>query len=130
MDRLEFERQALELTPALYRIAVSILRQDADARDSVQQALLKAWEKREKIQPEKLRAYISRIVVNECRNVQRARMRVSPTERVDLSPDYRELYEALYELPEHLRLCVVLKYLQGYSEKEAAETLRIPVTTF
>jgi len=134
MNRLEFENRALELTPALYRIALSILRQDADARDAVQLALLKAWEKRDRIEPEKFRAYVSRIAVNVCRDEQRRRMRISPVEtlpeRPDLSPDYRELYEALQELPEHLRLCAVLKYLQGYSEQEAAQTLKIPVSTF
>ena len=134
IDRLEFERAAQELLTPLYRIAISILRRDADARDAVQQALLKAWEKRERIEQDSFRAYISRITVNECRNVQRRRMREVPLEAPPVpetvTADYRDLYEALYELPDDYRLCVVLKYLQGYSEREAAGTLSIPITTF
>ena len=108
IDRLEFERAAQELLPPLYRIAISILRRDADARDAVQQALLKAWEKREHIEPGSFRAYVSRITVNECRNVQRQRMRELPLEAPSMpetvTADYRDLYEALYELPEDHRL--------------------------
>ena len=47
-DRQEYERVAQEALPMLYRIAMGILRCDADARDAVQQALLKGWEKKEK----------------------------------------------------------------------------------
>ena len=134
MDRLEFESGAQALLPTLYRIAISIVRSDADARDAVQQALLRAWEKRERIKAATFRAYICRIVVNESRNVQRQRMRVFPSELPPMPektpPDYRELYEALQALPEHLRLCVVFKYLHDLSEKEAAQALGIPVTTF
>lgn len=45
-------------------------------------------------------------------------------------PDYRDLYDAIRHLPEELRLPLLLKYLQGASEKEGALALQIPVTTF
>ena len=44
VDRQEYERVAQELLPTLYKIAMGILRADADARDAVQQALLKILE--------------------------------------------------------------------------------------
>jgi len=134
-DRQEYERVALEALPALYRIAMGILRSDADARDAVQQALLKAWEKKENAQEGKFRWYLTRILINECRNIQRQRMRVFPAEEIPFapsaeSPDYQELYDALYALPEKLRLPLLLKYVQDLSEKEGAQALGIPVTTF
>ncbi|MBR6185665.1 MAG: RNA polymerase sigma factor [Clostridia bacterium] len=133
-DRCEYERVAQEALPMLYKIAMGILRCDADARDAVQQALLKAWEKKESAGPGKLRGYLTRILINECRNIQRFRMRTFPVDTppaaVRMPPDYRELYDALFALPENLRLPLLLKYAQDLSEKEAAQALGIPVTTF
>lgn len=134
VDRQNYERMAQELLPTLYKIAVGMLRSDADARDAVQQALLKAWEKRQSARIETFRGYLTRILINECHNVQRSRMRVFPAELPPLpapqTPDYRELFEAVQALPEPLKLAVWLKYLHNYSEKEAAQALNIPVTTF
>ncbi|MBR3016037.1 MAG: RNA polymerase sigma factor [Clostridia bacterium] len=133
-DRQEYERVAREALPMLYRIAMGILRCDADARDAVQQALLKGWEKRENARLGKFRAYLTRILVNECRNIQRYRMRVFPAEVPpaveSMPPDYQDLYAAIYALPEDLRLPLLLKYARDLSEKEAAAALGIPVTTF
>ncbi len=133
-DRQEYERVAQEALPSLYKIAMGILRCDADARDAVQQALLKGWEKKENAMPGKFRGYLTRIVINEARNIQRHRMRVFPAElppaAEQMPPDYRELYDALFALPEQLRLPLLLKYAQDLSEKEGAAALGIPVTTF
>ncbi len=133
-DRQEYERVAQEALPALYKIAMGILRCDADARDAVQQALLRGWEKKENAREGMFRWYLTRILINECRNIQRHRMRVFPAEMPpavsQLPPDYRELYDAIHALPEELRLPLMLKYLEGASEKEGAKALGIPVTTF
>lgn len=133
-DRLAYEQAANDLLPTLYKIAYGILRSDADARDAVQQALLKAWEKRGTARQDAFRGFLTRIVINECRNIQRQRMRVIPAEldqyACEEAADYRDLHEAVNALPEALRLAVILKYLHDYSEKEAAQALRIPITTF
>ena len=133
-DRQEYERVAQEALPMLYKIAMGILRCDADARDAVQQALLKGWEKKENAQAGKFRWYLTRILINECRNIQRHRMRMFPAEIPpavsQMPPDYQDLYDAIYQLPEDLRMPLLLKYVQGLSEKEAAAALGIPVTTF
>ena len=133
-DRQEYERVAQDALPALYKIAMGILRSDADARDAVQQALLRGWEKKENAKEGKFQWYLTRILINECRNIQRHRMKVfpldTPPKAEDAPPDYQDLYDALYALPEELRLPLMLKYLQGASEKEGAAALRIPVTTF
>jgi len=133
-DRLEYERVAQEALPALYKIAMGMLRSDADARDAVQQALLRGWEKKENAREGAFRWYLTRILINECRNIQRHRMRVFPVDVPPkaemLPPDYQDLYSAIFALPEELRLPLMLKYLQGASEKEGAAALGIPVTTF
>lgn len=123
-----------QLVP-LYRLSLSILRSQADAQDAVQQGMLHAWEKRHQASDEnRIRAWLTRIVVNECRNIQRKRMRVFPVadmpdgactaERADDS-----LNEAIDALEEKLRTPLLLHYMEGFSERDIAGILGIPQTT-
>lgn len=129
----QFTQQIMDLTPTLYRLSMSILRHEADCRDAVQQALMKAWAARDRVDPDRFRAYLTRIVVNECRNIQRRRQRVYPvaempdTEAV-YQPEKSELAEAIQLLPESLRTPLLLFYMENYTEKETARALGITVT--
>ncbi len=125
------ESQAM-MTP-LYRIGYSILRSRADAEDAVQQGLMKAWAARERVAPEKFRAWVTRIVVNECRNIQRHRRRVAlsadvAADQAFIPPD-PDVMDAVYELQESLRVPFAMKYIARYTEKEIGEALRLPVST-
>lgn len=130
MTKEAFGELYLQLLPGLFRLAQSILRHREDAMDAVQQAIEKAWKASGRMRPGEEKAYITRIVINECRNIQRYRMRVTPCTDFDFpgkkqeEPD-RELYEAVANLPENYRLPLLLRYMEGYSEKEAAEALKI-----
>jgi RNA polymerase sigma-70 factor (ECF subfamily) len=118
----------------MYRVAWSILRNDADVQDALQDAALKAWEKRDKLRDEKFfRTWITRILINACYDTQRKRRRIVsmdeiPESTVSNAPD-PELALALQALPEKLRLPLVLCYSEGMSYEEAADVLRIPITT-
>ena len=133
MDRAEFEQLYITLYPGLYRLAQSILRHEADAQDAVQQSAAKAWAAADRIRPDGGKAYVTRIVINECRNIQRYRQRILPTdqhrERTDTPMPDSELKAVVESLPESLRLPLLLRYMEGYSEKETAEILRIPRNT-
>ena len=133
MDRTDFEQMYITLYPGLYRLAQSILHQEADAQDAVQQSAVKAWAAADRIGEGREKAYITRIVINECRNIQRHRHRVMPVEepRGTGSPDAQdsELKAVVEALPETLRLPLLLRYMEGYSEQEAAAILRIPRNT-
>lgn len=128
MNKDGFERQYLALLPGLYRLAKSILFNHADAEDAVQTAALKALKAMERMQPGGEKAYIARIVINECRNIQRHRKRELP---VDTFPEEgegeneAELRLALSALPEKYRTALLLRYMEGYSEKESAQILDI-----
>ena len=133
MNRAEFEQLYITLYPGLYRLAQSILRQEADAQDAVQQSAIKAWAAADRIGSGKEKAYITRIIINECRNIQRHRRRVLPTdsqaEAADpVHPD-SELKAVVDSLPETLRLPLLLRYMEGYTEAEAAAILRISRNT-
>lgn len=130
MDKATFERLYLDMLPGLYRLAQSLLRQPSDAQDAVQQAAVKAWLALDRLPPGGERAYFARIVVNECRNIQRDRMRSMPVaelpERI-ASPGDGELARAISALPEELRLPLLMKYMEGYSEREISAALGIGI---
>ena len=92
--------------------------------------------RRETARPEQIRAWLTRIVINECHNIQRKRMRVvlmgempemaAPEDTYEAEA---ELRSAIDSLPEKLRVPLLLRYMERYSETEIAQTLGVPVTT-
>ena len=134
MERKFFIAEIETCSDMMYRVAWSILRNDADVQDALQDAALKAWEKRDKLRDEKFfRTWITRILINACYDTQRKRRRIVsmdeiPESSVSNAPD-PDLAFALQALPEKLRLPLVLCYSEGMSYEEAADVLRIPITT-
>jgi len=134
LERKFFIAEIETCSDMMYRVAWSILRNDADVQDALQDAALKAWEKRDKLRDEEFfRTWITRILINACYDTQRKRRRIVsmdeiPESTVSNAPD-PELALALQALPEKLRLPLVLCYSEGMSYEEAADVLRIPITT-
>ena len=123
MTKDTFGQLYLQLLPGLYRLAQSILHHREDAMDAVQQAIEKAWKVSGRIRAGEEKAYISRIVINECRNIQRQRMRVTLRADLDGKDPERadnELYRAVSALPEKYRLPLYLHCAQGYTILETA----------
>jgi RNA polymerase sigma-70 factor (ECF subfamily) len=122
VDQQEYEQISAELLPVLYKIGYSILRNTPDTQDAVQQALMKAWEKRQTVRTGGYRAFLTRVVINECRNIQLHRMRVIPVELFYIPsvppPDYRELYEAIGRLPDGLRLPLILNIWMRFPRRK------------
>ncbi len=128
MDKTAFADLYMELFPGLYRLALSILRSRTDAEDAVQQAAVRAWQVRDRMRPGAERTYITRILINGCRDIQRRRMRTIPVDRVPEPPEQMPdpfLRDALDSLPEKLRTPLLLMYMEGWGEKEIASALRI-----
>ncbi len=132
MEKKQFAQQAQKWLPMLFRIALSILKHPADAEDALQEALQKAWDKREKIYEGAFKPYITKILINECRNVQRHRMRVfAVAEMKDASvPAYdMEVRDMLDRLPEKLRIPFLLRYMEDFTDKEIAKMLGLTAST-
>ena len=134
MDRRFFTAEIEACSDMMYRVAWSILRNDADVQDALQDAVLRAWEKRDRLREESLfRTWITRILINACYDAQRKRRRMVPVENLpdQAQPDAPdpELAMALEAIPEKLRLPLVLCYSEGMSYEEAADVLRIPAST-
>ena len=77
MERKFFIAEIETCSDMMYRVAWSILRNDADVQDALQDAALKTWEKRDKLRDEKFfRTWITRILINACYDTQRKRRRI------------------------------------------------------
>jgi len=136
IDDRTFVAAAQKALRSLYRMSLSMLHSQADAQDAVQQGMLRAWERRAQIRDNtKLDAWFRRIVINECRNIQRKRMRVFPVDEPledmqgGCSQEKEDIWEAMDTLPENLRMPLLLKYMDGFSENEIAHKLGVPRTT-
>ena len=134
MDRGFFIAQVEAGSDMMYRVAWSILQNDADVQDALQDTVLKAWEKRDRLREEKyFRTWITRILINTCYDTRKKRRPVVSLEKIPTQvpasvPD-PDLALALEALPDTLRLPLVLCYSEGMSYEEAAEVLRVPLTT-
>ena len=127
MDKETFSTLVHEQQRQLYRIAVSYTASSADAEDAMQEALLRAWKRRDTLRnPAYFGTWLNRILINECKTLLRKRKRQLPT--ADLPnlaappPDEQAmaLRTALFALPEKYRVPLVLNLLEGYTLREIA----------
>lgn len=131
MDEATFLRLVEETAGRLYRVARTMLRCDHDCMDAYQEALLKAWRSRDSLRDvSRFSAWLTRILIHECRNIQRRQWRIFPVAQPDMGFAEDEGYDpgvrdAVQALPENLRLAVVLHYVEGYSVRDAADMLGI-----
>jgi RNA polymerase sigma-70 factor (ECF subfamily) len=153
-DLESFEDQALPLASALLGAALSMTSNRAEAEDLVQETFLRAfrsWDSFEK--GTNLKAWLFRILTNLYITSYRKRRR-EPTMVVPEDASEFDLYQALgrpednsaeavvmdslvdedvkaalAELPEDFRLTVLLADVEGFSYKEIAEIMYVPIGT-
>ena len=125
--------------PTAYRTACLVLRDPVDAQDAVQEAFLRVWRFRASIPSGEARnAWLYRVVVNACISRIRAEQSRSgrdvgdgalgslpddgprPEENAVRSACATAVLAALADLPESLRVPLVLRFYAGLSEKEIA----------
>lgn len=126
MTKKQYEDEVERLAPSLRRIAYSIVRNEHDAQDAVQQALLAVWARRECVEFARLKPYLTRAVMNVCRDIQRARQKAIPMKEMpemSYQPPDGVLADAVERLPEELRLPLLLHYMEGYKLAEIAGAL-------
>ena len=77
MTKSAFIKEVHDAEAMLYHVAKSILKNDADCCDAVQETLLKAYEKLDTLKKEKFfRTWITRILINECNGIIRKRKNI------------------------------------------------------
>jgi RNA polymerase sigma-70 factor (ECF subfamily) len=150
-----FEREALPLLGEMYAGALRLTRNAADGEDLLQETYLRAYRGFGTFREgTNLRAWLYRILTNAFINIYRKRQREpqtvpdeevpewylydrlggegaeasAETEVLESLPD-EDVQEALAALPDQFRLAVLLADVEGFSYKEIAEILDIPIGT-
>ena len=128
MNKQSMGELILACQDSMYRVAKTLLRSDADCADAIGEAIVKAFSRMDTLKNDRYaKSWLTRIVINECYTVLRKQSRLvsleeyAPEDRAGDGREYSELYDAVSALPEQMRLCVALYYLEGYSVKETAQ---------
>ncbi len=134
MTHNEFAQQVVAMQSTLYRVSASLLRQPCDREDAVQSAIELAWRKRASLRDEsRLAPWLTRILINECYTILRQQKRVMPVEAVPEAPAAPgvdvDLHRFFSQLPDKLRLPMLLYYVEGHPVSQVASILRLPEGT-
>jgi RNA polymerase sigma-70 factor (ECF subfamily) len=157
-DQAKFADQAMEYMGSLYSAALRMTRNPSDAEDLVQETYLKAYRAFGSFQEgTNLKAWLYRILTNTFINSYRSRRRRPEQTELDEVEDlylYRrlggleavsagrsaeeevlehftegEVKAAVEALPDQFRMAVLLADVEGFSYKEIAEILDVPIGT-
>ncbi len=157
-DQADFAEQAMQHMSSLYSGALRMTRNPADAEDLVQETYLKAYRGFGGFQEgTNLKAWLYRILTNTFINNYRAKKRRPEESELDEVEDlylYRrlggleaaevgrsaedelldhvtdsEVKDAIESLPEKFRVAVLLADVEGFSYKEIAQILDVPIGT-
>lgn len=121
---------------SMYKVGRSILNCDADVADAIQETILAVFERLGRLkEPQAFTAWLTRILVNKCYDLLRAKAQVVPMETLPEEPVPDDGYgnvewkEALSCLKEKYRLVMILYYIEGFKISEIAQILDVPEAT-
>ncbi len=135
MDAWKYKQLILPLTDSLFRFARSILQDDEQAKDAVQDISLKLWEKRTALdEVENLKAFAMKSIRNLCLDeIRKRRNNIEPD--TELKSDLPEPYQVIEQtdmslrikkmiakLPEQQRTVIQLRDVEGFEIDEIAKT--------
>jgi RNA polymerase sigma-70 factor (sigma-E family) len=129
-----FEEYARQHTGQLLRLATVLASDRGTAEDVVQEVLIRAHGSWPKISGlDRPHAYLRRMVINECTSWRRkwGRLQATPDSELDRSTadhggphaDRDELLAELRKLAPRTRAAIVLRYFEGLSDAEIADSL-------
>ena len=129
MTKEGFAAQIEQLQGRLYRVALCMLKNDADVQDALQETVLRAWEKRHTLRNEAyFGTWVTRIAINVCKRMCRQKRRIVLMDELPETPatsDGITLKMLIECLPEKLRLPFVLYYSEGMETAEVANALQL-----
>ncbi|MCH5263072.1 MAG: sigma-70 family RNA polymerase sigma factor [Lachnospiraceae bacterium] len=118
----------------MYRIAISMLQNEEDAADAIQETVLKCWQKIGQLRNDKyFETWLIRILINQCNDILRGRKKVVYVEDIPEIAHEDNYFtdawkEVLNGLGEKYRVVMELYYVDGFSTKEIAKMLHITDT--
>jgi RNA polymerase sigma-70 factor (ECF subfamily) len=150
-----FEALVLHWQQRVYAFALRLTASPQDAEEIAQDTFVRAWRALSQWPPERIRAmrmraWLYQIALNVFRNrVARRSLPIVPLDAPDGRPAYepaddwrerpdvaaesaelgRQVAASLVALPAHMRVAVVLRYVEGFTYREIAEMLEQPEGT-
>ena len=141
-DKESLETFVKGIEKRLYIIAMARLMNEADAKDAVQETLIKVYTKiNQLLSMENAMSWATKILINECNNILKKRKKVEfsyddlemekylkDDEYIEIENDYN-----FFELIEHLtieeRTILSMYYSEDYTTKEISKILRVNENT-
>ncbi len=132
MNKEQFTAEVLNAEKSLYHVARSILANDEDCADAMQNAILHAYEKLHTLQKDNyFKTWLTRILINECYQIIRSKKTLISYEdyfetHAQAKEDTdSEIFSIVMELEKNYRIPFVLFYVEGYSVKEISGMLGV-----
>ena len=141
MQEISFRNDILPLKDKLFRLALRITLDRAEAEDVVQDTMIRVWNKRDEWQQfESVEAYCLIVAKNlaidrsQKKDAQNVELSPEMAEEADTSGPYDRLvnnermkiiHRLIDELPEKQRLIMQLRDIEGESYKEIAKVLQL-----
>ena len=135
MNKEELSKLILENQKEMYVLAYSILKNQADAQDAVSECIVRAFENRTSLRKRtSARYWLMKILINVSRSAITKQQKVvlfADPEQYEQEPETAEdhLWSVILELPENVRVVMVLYYYEGFSVREISTLLDIPEGT-
>ncbi len=140
MNRTEYQQKVWPLRDRMYRFALRLLDDRAEAEDVVQEVLIKLWNTRDKLdQIGSLEAWSLRLTRNLAIDKMRGAYRKrktdladipepvqraeSPAERAQYLDTYAQIQQLLKQLPEKQRMVFQLRDIEDFSYQDIADAL-------
>lgn len=116
---------------SMYKVAKAMVFNEEDIKDVFQDTIIKAYESIEKLkEPQYFSTWLIRILINNCNDVIKKRKKVISLEIVK-EESYKEkfknvdLYMAINELEEDLKMVIIMFYFMDMAIKEIAKAQSI-----
>jgi len=116
---------------AMFRVAHSMLRSNADAEDAVSAATLNAWQHLSSLRSwGSVRSWLMRITVNACHDILRKRKREVPFDvqtwlEPQASPEETPLWMYIEMLPQGYAAIMQMRFGEGMTLEEICESLHL-----
>jgi RNA polymerase sigma-70 factor, ECF subfamily len=144
-DREAFDLIVVAKGEPMFRTALAILGNEADARDATQETFISSWRQMSRLRDlDRFDAWLGRVLINACRMQLRHRRRVREVSVADVaeaslprastpdsphSPDSPDFDDAFDRLSVDQRALLVLHHMHGYGVREIGTWLGIPSGT-
>ena len=135
-DKTAFQQLIEQHEKAMYQMAKSILKNDDDVADAMQETIMTCWEKIDTLKKDRyFKTWLIRILINNCNAIFKQRMRSIEEDGIPEVWEQEEGYlnveweSFLNCLDEKYRIIIMLYYVQGFKTREIADILQINENT-